>query len=59
MPSQINVQLTGRIDNPICYKVGDKYYIRTAPDKVKQTRATKKRAGEFGKASRLGKCNLL
>jgi hypothetical protein len=42
MPSQINVQLTGRIDNLICYKAGDKYYIPTDPDKVKQTKATKK-----------------
>lgn len=56
MPSQINVQLTGRVNNLICYKVGDKYYIRTAPVKVKQTKATKKRAGEFGKASSIGKC---
>ena len=56
MPSQINVQLTGRIKNLICYKVGDKYYTRTAPGKVKQTKATKKRATEFGKASGMGKC---
>jgi len=54
MPSQLNVQLTGRIGNLIFYKQGDKYRIRTAPDKVKQTKATKKRAGEFGKASRMG-----
>jgi hypothetical protein len=54
MPSQINVQLTGRIQNLICYKVGDKYYIRSAPGKVKQTKATKKRSTEFGKASRIG-----
>lgn len=56
MPSQINVQLTGRIHNLIFYKVGDKYYVRTAPVKVKQTKATKKRATEFGKASRIGGC---
>ncbi len=55
MPSQINVQLTGRINNLIFYKAGDKYYIRTAPAKVKQTKATQKRAGEFGKASSIGK----
>ena len=35
MPSQINVQLTGRIQNLICYKVGDKYYTRTAPGESK------------------------
>ena len=56
MPSQINLQITGRIDNLICYKVGDKYYMRTAPVNVKQTKATKKRAGEFGKASGIGRC---
>ena len=55
MPSQINVQLTGRIQNLIFYKVGDKYYARTTPSRVKQTKATKKRASEFGKASRVGK----
>lgn len=55
MPSQIDVQLTGRIQNLIFYKRGDKYYVRTVPVKVKQTKATKKRATEFGKASRIGK----
>ncbi len=55
MPSQINVQLTGRIGNLVFYKLGDKYYTRTAPSHVKQTKATKKRATEFGKASRAGK----
>jgi hypothetical protein len=54
MPSQINVQLTGRIGNLIFYKKGNKYHIRTAPGKVNQTKATKKRAGEFGIASRMG-----
>jgi hypothetical protein len=56
MPSQIDVQITGRIQNLIFYKRGDKYYTRTAPGKVKQTKATKKRATEFGQASRIGKC---
>lgn len=55
MPSQINLQITGRIQNLIHYKRGDKYYVRTAPFKVKQTKATKKRATEFGKASRAGR----
>jgi len=56
MPSQINVQLTGRIQNIVFYKRGDKYYARTLPQKVKQTKGTKKRATEFGKASTMGKC---
>jgi len=55
MPSQINVQITGRIQNIVFYKMGDKYYARTIPARVKQTKATKKRANEFGKASRTGK----
>ncbi len=56
MPSQINVQITGRIQNIVFYKRGDKYYARSVPGKVKQTKATKKRATEFGTASRMGKC---
>ena len=56
MPSQINVQITGRIKNTIFYKTGDKYYVRSVPAKVKQTKATKKRATQFGKASGAGKC---
>ena len=54
MPSQINVQITGRIQNVVFYKRGDKYYARSVPGKVKQTKGTKKRATEFGKASRIG-----
>ena len=56
MPSQVNVQITGRIQNLVFYKRGDKYYARALPGKVKQSRATKKRAAEFGTASRMGKC---
>ncbi len=56
MPSQINVQITGKIQNLVFYKRGDKYYARSVPGKVKQTKATKKRATEFGTASRMGKC---
>lgn len=55
MPSQINLQITGRIRNVVFYKLGDKYYSRSVPAKVKQTKATQKRATEFGKASRIGK----
>ena len=45
--------VTGRIGNVIHYKIGEKYYSRAAPKKFKQTKATKKRAGEFGRASGL------
>jgi len=55
MPSQINLQMTGRIQNIVFYKRGDKYYARSVSGSIKQTKATKKRAGEFGKASGAGK----
>lgn len=55
MPSQINLQITGRIQNIVFYKRGDKYYARSVSGNIRQTKATKKRAGEFGKASRAGK----
>ena len=55
MPSQINLQITGRIQNIVFYKHGDKYYARSVPGRIRQTKATKKRATEFGKASRAGR----
>src|SRR5574338_763320 len=55
MPSQINLQITGRIQNIVFYKRGDKYYARSVPGRIRQTKATKKRATEFGRASRAGK----
>ncbi len=45
----------GRIGNMIHYKMGDRYFTRAAPKKGKQTRGTKKRAGEFGTASTIGR----
>jgi hypothetical protein len=55
MASKMSVQLTGRINNLVFYKVGDKYCVRTIPQKVKQTKATKARGKQFGIASRAGK----
>lgn len=46
--------ITGRIGNVIYYKMGGKYYMRSAPRKYKQTKETKARALEFGRASKLG-----
>ncbi len=46
--------ITGRIGNVIYYKMGGKYYMRAAPRKYKQTKETKARAKEFGRASTLG-----
>src|SRR4051812_232198 len=47
--------ITGRIGNTIYYKMGDKYFTRTAPRKYKQTKGTKSKAREFGRASVIGK----
>jgi hypothetical protein len=55
MPSQINLRITGKFGNIIFYKRGDKYYARSAAGRTRQTKATKKRATEFGKSSRAGK----
>jgi hypothetical protein len=45
----------GRIGNVIHYKMGDKYYTRSAPRKYKQTKGTKAKSIEFGMASTIGK----
>jgi hypothetical protein len=47
--------IVGRIDNLIHYRVGSNYYVRSAPRKFKQTKATKARAIEFGRASSIGR----
>jgi len=47
--------ITGRIGNTVYYKMGEKYYMRSAPRKYKQTKATKAKATEFGKASSIGR----
>ncbi len=53
MASQPPMGLTGRTGNIIHYRIGDKFFSRSAPRKFKQTKATKRRAGEFGRASGL------
>ena len=47
--------ITGRVGNTIYYKMGEKYYMRAAPRKFRQTKATKAKATEFGKASGVGR----
>lgn len=49
--------IVGRIDNIIHYKMGNRFYVRSTPRKFKQTKATKLRAGEFGRASSMG-CSI-
>lgn len=46
---------TGRIGNVIHYKMGDKFYTRSAPSKYKQTKGTKAKSSEFGMASTIGR----
>jgi hypothetical protein len=53
MATQPPMGLTGRTGNIIHYRIGDKFFSRSAPRKFKQTKATKRRAGEFGRASGL------
>lgn len=44
----------GRVGNMIGYKRNGVYYMRSVPEKVTQTKATKKAANNFGKASNKG-----
>jgi hypothetical protein len=53
MGSQMGIR--GRIGNVIHYKMGDKYYTRSAPRKYKQTKGTKAKSSEFGMASTIGR----
>ena len=55
MASKMTVQLTGRINNLVFYKLGDRYCVRAVPQRVKQTKATRTRGKQFGIASRAGK----
>jgi hypothetical protein len=52
MASQMG--FSGRIGNVIHYKMGDKFYSRSAPVKYEQTVASKASARVFGKASSIG-----
>jgi hypothetical protein len=48
-----DIGLSGTIGNVIYYKRGNKICMRSMPQKFKQTKATKARATEFGRASKL------
>jgi hypothetical protein len=52
MGSQVGYR--GRIGNVIHYKMGKKFYTRSAPKKYEQTEASKAAAKIFGKASAIG-----
>ncbi len=44
--------IAGRVGKFIHYRIGDKYYVRSAPKKYKQTKATRASANVFGRASK-------
>jgi hypothetical protein len=55
MPQVKNLRVSGRIGPVIFYFVGDKFYSRAAPGKIKQAPKTKIRSANFGTAARAGK----
>jgi hypothetical protein len=56
MALQVGIhKFTGRLDNVIGYRRNGKYFLRSMPDKVRQTAATRRAARHFGVASRKGK----
>lgn len=56
MAKQLGVyKFTGRIDNVIGYRRKGVYCVRTMPETVRQTAATRRAARSFGMASRKGK----
>jgi len=46
---------TGKIGGLVYSRVGDSTIVRSASQNIQQTEATKKRASEFGRASKVGK----
>jgi hypothetical protein len=56
MAKQVGIsKFTGRIDNVIGYRRNGVYCVRTMPETVRQTAATRRAARSFGMASRKGK----
>ena len=55
MPQVKNLKVAGRIGPVIFYFVGDKFYSRAAPGRIKQAPKTKIRSTNFGTAARAGK----
>src|ERR1044072_1522311 len=49
------LKFTGRLDNVIGYRRNGKYFLRSMPEKVRQTASTRRAARHFGMASRKGK----
>ena len=56
MAKQVGIlKFTGRVDNVIGYRRNGVYCVRTMPETVRQTAATRRAARSFGVASRKGK----
>lgn len=55
MGKQKDQHFIGRIGNLIYYELNGGYYVRAAPSKVRQTKATQIRSGNFSVAARSGK----
>ncbi|MFI5193162.1 MAG: hypothetical protein ACHQD7_03875 [Chitinophagales bacterium] len=55
MAVQSGMGFTGRAGNLIYYEMRGKYYVRSVPARVRQTKATKVRASQFGRAAAIGK----
>ncbi len=56
MARQSNIKLVQTVDNLIFYQRYSGFYIRTKPEQVNQTTATKTAGHNFGQANRLEKC---
>lgn len=55
MALQSNNFFRGKMEHLIFYSRNGKYFVKTAPEKVQQTVATKKRSANFGLSSAAGK----
>jgi len=55
MAIQKEIFVSGKIGNVVFYKMYGKFYSRSAPEKVTQTKAMKVHANVFGRASGLGR----
>ncbi len=55
MALQKEIFVSGKIGNVVFYKMYGKFFSRSAPEKVTQTKAMKAHANVFGRASGLGR----
>jgi len=55
MGTQKNIRLSGTVENIIYYQSRGGSYVRSKPARVKQSKATRKRSTDFGKAATMEK----